>query len=130
MSSPKVQFPVTVKVKRDIVKVRRPGTQLGVGVLGDCTDDKGNKVPDALQGKWFCELALSRGLLFIDHTKEDQPHFTFHNPMDILVPVGDVKHGDVFVAKDGKSVSPDPVVENMTIEVDAHAVLPTDVVIK
>lgn len=115
IQAPTVQAPVMVKVHRDVVKVRRAGTQCGAGI------------PDGAQQKaWFIELAQSRGSIVQDHGD----YLTYHNPMEVSIPQSDIQPGEVFIGKDGKSISPTPVVENVLIEIDQTLVLPTDVVVK
>ena len=110
-----VQAPVMVKVRRDVVKVRRAGSQCGAGVpVGEA------------QKLFFTELAQSRGSIVNDHGD----YLTYHSPMEVNIPQADVQPGDVFIGKDGKSVSPKAVVENVLIEIDQMAVLPTDVLVK
>ncbi len=120
MASPKsqastVQAPVVVKVRRDVVKVRRAGSQCGIGNY-DCPQQKA----------WFTELAEARGSIVQDHGN----YLTHHTPIDVTIPVADIKPGEVFIARDGKSISPTAVVENQLVEVSQDAVLSTDVVVK
>ena len=120
MASPKfqattTQAPVMVKVRRDVVKVRRAGSQCGAG------NPKGEQ-----QQVWFTELAQSRGSIVKDHGD----YLTYHSPMEVNIPQADVQPGEVFIGKDGKSISQTPVVENILIEVDQTAVLLTDTVVK
>lgn len=110
-----VQAPVMVKVRRDVVKVRRAGSQCGAGN------------PDGAQQKvWFTELAQSRGSI----VKDQGDYLTYHNPMEVNIPQADVQPGEVFIGKDGKSISLTPVVENVLIEIDETAILPTDTLVK
>jgi hypothetical protein len=110
-----VQAPVLVKVRRDVVKVRRAGSQCGAG-----------NPKDERQKVWFTELAQSRGSI----VKDCGEYLTYHTPTEISIPQVDIQPGEVFIGKDGKSISQTPVVENVLIEIDQASVLPTDTVVK
>jgi len=113
--SPIVQAPAMVKVSRDVVKVQRAGSQCGAG-----------NPANASEKAWFTELAQSRGQIVQDHGD----YLTFHTPMEVAIPKQNIQSGEVFLAKDGKSISATPIVENVLLEIERSAALPTDVVVK